>query len=175
LRFGFIGSIMPHKGAHVAVEAIRGIDPAKARLDIWGNPELLPDYASSLTVSSDPELIRLRGSFDDDRKAEVFANMDVLLVPSIGLESFGIVAREAMAAGVPVIASSIGALAELEIDDRCGALVAPGDADALRHWIERLMRQPELLVDWRESLPTVKTVAEHSAEVAAVYEEVLAG
>jgi glycosyltransferase involved in cell wall biosynthesis len=55
----------------------------------------------------------------------------VVVVPSIEPEPFGLVAAEAMAAGVPVIASRIGALPEIVDDDRTGLLVDPGDAGSL--------------------------------------------
>jgi glycosyltransferase involved in cell wall biosynthesis len=57
------------------------------------------------------------------------------LVPSLSAETFGLAAAEAMAAGLPVAASRIGAMPELIPDDR---LVAPGDAHALAAVIERL-------------------------------------
>jgi glycosyltransferase involved in cell wall biosynthesis len=57
--------------------------------------------------------VTLAGRFEEARKAAVFAAMDVLIVPSLGLESFGLVAREALHHCVPVLASRRGALLEL--------------------------------------------------------------
>jgi glycosyltransferase involved in cell wall biosynthesis len=61
----------------------------------------------------------------------VYEASDVVVVPSIEPEPFGLVAAEAMAAGLPVIASRIGALPEVVDDDRTGLLVDPGDATSL--------------------------------------------
>jgi glycosyltransferase involved in cell wall biosynthesis len=66
-----------------------------------------------------------------------------LVVPSLWFETFGLVAAEAMAHGIPVVASRIGALAELVEDGRTGSLFSPGDADELAEAMLRLWREPE--------------------------------
>lgn len=146
LRFGAIGSSLPHKGMHVASAAFEGIDAGKATLTVWGDPP-----------------------FEEERKPAIFAEMDVLIVPSLGLESFGLTAREAMHHGVPVLASDRGALPEMEY----GALFDPGDPASLRAWIERLIAEPEIVDRWAAALPEVKGMDEHAEEIEAVYEQVL--
>ncbi|HSS78687.1 MAG TPA: glycosyltransferase, partial [Thermoanaerobaculia bacterium] len=112
LRFGFIGSLLPHKGVHLAVAAFRGVDPARATLTVWGDPSISASYRAELEALASPA-VRFAGRFAEERREETFAGLDVLLIPSLGLESFGLVAREALAEGVPVLASRRGALAEL--------------------------------------------------------------
>ncbi|HEV3457592.1 MAG TPA: glycosyltransferase [Thermoanaerobaculia bacterium] len=200
LRFGVIGSMLPHKGIHVAVRAFAGVDPGAARLTLWGDPAISPAYARELAAlgadlgsfaptpaarlaSDSPGLpaVTLAGPFEEERKAEVFAALDVLIVPSLGLESFGLVAREAMHHGVPVLASRRGALAELFPDGEtagvggAGALFEPGDAADLRRWIDRLIAEPALLAGWRRRLPPVKSADEHAAEIEEIYLRLLAG
>ena len=162
LRFGFVGSVMPHKGLHVADEAFRGIDPSTATLHAWGNTSASPEYASALRSVS------FEGTFDERDKASVFASMDVLIVPSIGLESFGLAAREAMASGVPVIATADGALTE------SGAELFPSaDAAALRRIVLRFTESPELVDALSRKLPRPKSMAEHAEQIEAVYARVL--
>jgi glycosyltransferase involved in cell wall biosynthesis len=72
--------------------------------------------------------VRLVGRVDGEELGRLRAGAGIELVPSRMAESFGLSAAEAMAAGVPVVGSRIGALTELLPDD---ALVAPGDAIAL--------------------------------------------
>ncbi len=173
LRFGFIGSLLPHKGAHLAVAAFRGIDPARATLTLWGDPRVSPSYTAELEALASPA-VRFAGRFAEERRGETFAGLDVLLVPSLGLESFGLVAREALAEGVPVLASRRGALAELfAARPPCGALFDPEDPGELAAWIERLTADPGLVATWRDHQPPVKGMLEHAEEIEAVYERLL--
>jgi GT2 family glycosyltransferase len=200
LRCGVIGSILPHKGIHVAVAAFRGIDPRSARLTVWGDPAIDPGYARELAAlgarrggqagdaavpGPGDSAVTLAGPFEEACKAAVFAELDVLIVPSLGLESFGLVAREALHHGVPVIASRRGALPELFPDagphlapgggEGAGALFEPGDAADLRRWIDRLIADPEVLESWRRQVPPVKGADEHAEEIEKVYRAILAG
>jgi glycosyltransferase involved in cell wall biosynthesis len=171
LRFGVIGSILPHKGIHVAAAAFAGIDPAQARLAVWGDPSVDPAYTNALPG---PGTVELRGRFEEEQKAEVFAGLDALIVPSTGLESFGLVAREALHHGVPVLASDRGALPELFAgEEDYGALFDPEDPASLRAWVERSIADPGILDRWAAALPPVKGMDEHAEEIEEVYERVL--
>ena len=172
LRFGFVGALMPHKGAHVAVEAFRGVQPANARLRLWGDAGADPEYAERLLRAPGAKAVTLEGRFGEGEAARVFAEMDVLLVPSVGLESYGLVVDEAMAHGVPVVASRLGALPE-RFTEECGAFFPAGDAGALRDVVERLVARPETVARWRRALPRVRTLEDAAARIEEVYEEVL--
>ena len=173
LRFGYVGSIQPHKGVHVAVEAFRHVEAGLATLDVWGGLGIAQDYAELLRRRATPG-VTLRGRFDDEQKGEVFAAMDVLLLPSIGLESFGLVAREALAHGVPVIASRRGALEELfPADGHGGTWIEPGDVAGLRRRILELVEDPDTVRCWREAAPRVAGLDEHAEAIEQVYLDVL--
>jgi hypothetical protein len=87
--------------------------------------------------------IRPRGRVDDEVRTRLLAESDLLCAPSIEGESFGVVLVEAMAAGLPVVASAIPGYAEI-LPPGCGRLVAPGDAGALAAALEELLGDPEL-------------------------------
>jgi glycosyltransferase involved in cell wall biosynthesis len=72
---------------------------------------------------------------------EIVRSARVVVVPARSYETFGLVVIEAFAHGVPVVASRIGALAELVDDGETGALVAPGDTEELRKALG-LLAQP---------------------------------
>ncbi len=172
LRFGFIGALMAHKGAHVAVEAFRGMAPGAARLRLWGDAAADPAYVERLRGAAGRADVTLEGRFGEGETARVFAGMDVLLVPSVGLESYGLVVDEAMAHGVPVVASRLGALPE-RFDESCGAFFPAGDAEALRGIVERLVARPETVAEWRQALPRVRTLEDAARRIEEIYAEVL--
>jgi len=179
LRFGVIGSILPHKGIHVAVAAFRGVDPARATLQIWGDPHASASYTRELEALASPA-VRFASRFDEARRGEIFSGLDVLIVPSLGLESFGLVAHEALDAGVPVLASHRGALAELFAPapaPSCGALFDPEDPEELKSWIARLVEQPEIVAEWSATAanrPRIKDMDEHAEEIEEIYDWLLA-
>jgi glycosyltransferase involved in cell wall biosynthesis/GT2 family glycosyltransferase len=173
IRFGYVGSIAPHKGVHVAVDAMRGIDPSHASLHIWGDAGAFPDYAADLARCGNGAAIIFEGRFREEEKAQVFASMDVLLVPSIGLESFGLAAREAMTCGVPVVASAGGALSEMFAPGEGGEFFPVGDADALHSILRRVVEEPGIIDRWSSRIRPPKRNDVHAAEIEAVYESVL--
>ncbi len=67
----------------------------------------------------------------------IFAATDIFVMPSVA-ESFGMVAIESMASGVPIIAFKGTALEEIVVDGMTGRLVEQGDVEALRSAIEEL-------------------------------------
>ena len=75
--------------------------------------------------------------------APLLAAADVVVVPSLS-EAFGLTAAEALALGVPVVASSVGGLPDIVVDGETGLLVPAGDPQALAAAVARLLDDPEL-------------------------------
>ncbi len=84
------------------------------------------------------------GSWPHDLAIEALRRSLFTIAPSIWPEPFGLVALEAAAAGKAVIASNIGGLIDIVVDERTGILVPPGDREALGGAIERLAGDPAL-------------------------------
>ncbi len=76
--------------------------------------------------------------------SEIYRIADICVVPSIWEEPFGLVTLEAMACGVPVVASNIGGLKEIIIDEKTGLLFTPGDSDSLKEKLKRLISDQRL-------------------------------
>lgn len=130
-----------------------------------------PEQAT-LTKSA-PANARLLGRLDDIRP--LLAAADVCVIPS-RREGQGLTALEAMAAGVPLIASRVGGLADMLVDSETALLVPPSDPDALAAALSRLQSDRRLRAKLAEAaLPVVHSryaLAPMLDAVTAVYEEV---
>ena len=132
-RYALVASrLAPEKGIDVAIEACR---IAKLPLVIAGDG---PERAALRARAAGAE-VRFAGHVADAELVRLRAGASIALMPSRSAETFGLAAAEAMAAGVPVAASRVGALPELVGEE---GLVAPGDPDALAGAMARLIADP---------------------------------
>jgi len=81
---------------------------------------------------------------DNQRIAAIYEQIDVLVVPSVWPENSPVTIWEAMASGIPVIASDIGGISELVEHGITGLLAPPRDPRALADLIEQLVKDPDL-------------------------------
>ncbi len=169
-RFGYVGTIAPHKGVHVLLEAIRQSSRPDWTLDVVGRTDLDPEYGARLrALAGGDARIRFRGPVAPEEQAGLWESLDVLVVPSLWWENSPLTVLEALAAGVPVIASRTGGVPEV-LPAEAGILVPPGDVAALRAAIEGML-DGRLLADALEALP-LKTTGDGARELAALYAEV---
>jgi glycosyltransferase involved in cell wall biosynthesis len=123
-----VSRLAPEKGVDVAIDACR---MAGISLVIAGEG---PEHGALLERARGAS-VRFVGRVDDAELAELRAGAAIALAPSRSAETFGLAAAEAMAAGIPVAASRVGALPEL-VDEE--GLAPPGNAEALARAIARL-------------------------------------
>jgi len=153
-----IGGIEPRKGSLTLVEAfarLRRSAPERRPLLLIGGGATLFDYrdevdrfwarAHELGVADD---IRALGPLADGEVARAYRAADVLAFPSTR-EGFGLVPLEALAAGLPVVASDIDVLREFLADGENALLVPVGDAAALAGALHRVATQPGLAAGLR--------------------------
>jgi glycosyltransferase involved in cell wall biosynthesis len=131
-RVGYVGTLAPHKGVRALVEAFRGLAGPELTLDVFGSTTVHPAYVNELRAAAGGDRrIRFRGPFPEGEQHRVFAEIDVLAAPSLWWENSPLTVLEALATGLPVIASATGGVPELVEDGAAGILVPPGDVGAL--------------------------------------------
>jgi glycosyltransferase involved in cell wall biosynthesis len=117
--------------------------------------------------------ISLEGEADDRGLDAALAWADYLVVPSLWWENSPVTIQEAFAAGVPVIASRLGALEEKVRDGVSGLLFEPGSVADLVRVLRRTSDEPELLPRLRAGIPPIVTIADHAAQLEALYAQVI--
>lgn len=132
--FAFAGRFVPEKGLDVLVDASRmtGL-PIHVAGPAGSDPAQIMAQGVPVTITDGPQSL-----------ATVYRAARALVVPSLWFETFAIVAAEAMAHGVPVIASRIGALNDTVREGRTGLHFAPGDAADLARQMRRVWDDPAL-------------------------------
>ncbi|MEA2216978.1 MAG: hypothetical protein QOK19_2539 [Solirubrobacteraceae bacterium] len=159
-----VSRLAPEKGVDVAIDACR---IAGIPLRIAGDgPER--DALVARAAGAD---VRFLGSVGDRDLGTLRAGAAIALAPSRSAETFGIAAAEAMAAGLPVAASAVGALPELLEPE---ALVAPGDPRALAEAIGRLKADRKAGERGRARVGELCSPDAVARRLRTIYEEALA-
>jgi glycosyltransferase involved in cell wall biosynthesis len=170
-RFGFVGTLAPHKGPDVLVRAFRMLPTeVEATLSIHGSEKGYESYAADVRAfAGNDGRISFRGSFSRDELGSVLAEIDVLVVPSRWYENGPGVIFEAFAAGMPVIATDLGGMSEFVRPGKNGLLFALEDAEDLAGQLVKLAGDRDLLEHLRAGIEPVKTVGEFAGELIELY------
>jgi glycosyltransferase involved in cell wall biosynthesis len=149
MRLLFVGRLVPYKGCQDVLYALQQLikEWPGLELHIVGdgfNRSSLEQLVRTLGLH---DRIMFRGWLTGDELVRAYQCATMLVVPSHE-EAFGLVALEAMAAGTPVIATTVGAFPELIEHGRTGLLVKPQHPSQLAQQIDGLLRSPQ----WREAM-----------------------
>jgi glycosyltransferase involved in cell wall biosynthesis len=175
LRIGFLGSLIPVKGAHVLLEALERLPAAERdalEVTLHGPAKRDLSYAARLRELAAATGASLAGPLDRAGVGEFLRRTDLLVVPSLWFENQPLVVLEALAAGARVVASDLGGLVELVRPGHGGARFPAGDAAALSTLLGELARDPARL----EALgppARVPDLAEQHEAILAVHRELL--
>jgi phosphatidyl-myo-inositol alpha-mannosyltransferase len=140
----FVGRLDRRKGFPIAVAAFGRLARTRPELRLL----VAGDGPERSAVEALPTDLRRRvtmlGAVPNEAVPRYHATSDVYVGPAIGGESFGVVLVEAMAAGLPVVASDVPGYDEVVRDGVDGLLVPPGDADALADALGRVLDDPAM-------------------------------
>jgi D-inositol-3-phosphate glycosyltransferase len=149
----FVGRIQPLKGLPVAVGALAALGRPDAELVVVGGPSGAEGEAELAGVQAEArrlgvaDRIRWVPAQPHHLLSTYYRAADVVLVPSRS-ESFGLVALEAAACGVPVVATAVGGLLTLVEDGKTGLLVDRREPRAFASAVARVLHDPA----WQASL-----------------------
>jgi glycosyltransferase involved in cell wall biosynthesis len=167
LVIGYAGALMPHKGPHVLLEAVRRLGWEKTTIRLAG-PEGDSAYVAGLRETARGLNVEFLGPVSAVGMPAFLRSLDLLAMTSVWPENLPFVVLEAQAGGVPVVASRLAGVADQVGDERL--LFEPGSAEGLA---AALARARDGLAEIR--LGKVSTAEEMTAATEAVYSSALAG
>ncbi len=176
---GMVTRITPRKGQAAFLDAARLLSRAFPTLRFVLVGGALPAYeplrAQLHALAGEPPLAGRVVFLDEQPRhaiADLIQALDVLVVPTVDMEPFGLVLLEAMALGVPVVATR-GGPDDVVLEGETGWLVPPADPGAIAGAVARLLRDPIVARRFgragRLRVRTQFAIERHVAEVEAVY------
>lgn len=142
-----VGELIPRKNYYTAIEAIAQLDPSKIRYVICGQGELLSEiqaYANARGVGGSVIFLGYRNDIP-----QICSCADVFLHTSYQ-EGLPVAVMEAMASGIPIVASRIRGNVDLIEDGVNGFLCDPNDADGFADRIRKILDDPGLAEEFRK-------------------------
>jgi glycosyltransferase involved in cell wall biosynthesis len=154
LRVGYAGQWEPDKGIYHLLEAWQSVKASVTQAELclaggeklWKNvaeTEGSVDCSAKVRQMERDGMLSTVGAVPRHQMPAFWNSLSIAVVPSFH-EAFGLIAVEAMACGIPVVASAVGGLKEIVQDGQTGLLVPPGDAAALARAIVTLLTNEPL-------------------------------
>jgi glycosyltransferase involved in cell wall biosynthesis len=174
LRLLAIGTVTPRKAHDILVQALDMIRDLDWTCSIAGSLARDPETADALAQQIEgldlADRVRLLGEVSEAEAGALYAQADIFALASL-YEGYGMVFGEAMAHGLPIVATTGGAIPEA-VPEEAGYLVPPGDAEAFAAALSELIEQPairaELAAGARRAAARLPTWADAAAAIEAV-------
>jgi glycosyltransferase involved in cell wall biosynthesis len=177
LDFGFVGRVDSSKGLQIILKALELLPKdLNCVLHIYGGGQRVEEEAFFKKLVANykgrPE-VKQHGVVGREQLEDALAELDVLIVPSLVPEAFGLVVAEAQTAGRPVIVSNSGALPELVRDGVDGIIVRRNDPSALSAAMAALITAPDNVFSMAANSPTPFTIGEYVDELLVLYDKII--
>lgn len=147
IRIGIAKSLRPKYGVDVLIRAFHMLSNSHKNIEllIAGRGEFASKYRRLVSHLQLDEKVRFLGFIDHDKLPDFLRSIDIFAMPSISDgESFGVAAVEASSTGLPVVATRVGGVPEVVLDNKTGFLVERKNVRELAEAIEKLIVDPDL-------------------------------
>jgi len=166
LHVGFVGALIPTKGALLLLEAVERLGPGRVDVSLVGPAPPFHrqlDYPTRVEEAARKVGARILGPLSPSEVDAYLLTLDLVVVPSIWPENAPLIIREAHRVGRPVIGARVGGIPELIQAGQNGLLFSPGSVEALARELGALIDDPgrlALLAEgaWGTPLPALEEV-----------------
>lgn len=171
--FGYIGTILPHKGIHIVIDAVESLKNSNIKIKIYGNYFNEKSYFNSLRSKAlgDPRITFL-GEYKDEDVKTIMNNVDCILCPSVWWENSPLTVLTSLAYRVPVITIDVGGAAELVHNEINGFNFEIGDPKSLARILEKIAKNPSLINNIKNNIIRPRRVEEEAFEYKNIYENI---
>ncbi|MGE0037454.1 MAG: glycosyltransferase family 4 protein [Xanthobacteraceae bacterium] len=139
-----VGAVVPRKGYDLLIAALAQLKHLSWRLTIAGDrtrdPKTTREVEVAIARFDLADRIEMPGSVSDERLSSLYASADLFVLPS-RFEGYGMAYAEALAHGLPVVATNTGAIPDT-VPAEAGVLVPPDNVQALAASLARIIEQP---------------------------------
>ncbi len=168
-----MGRLDPTKGIHILIKALQVFPNLPINLDIYGVSQGASSsaYQQQLqTITANDPRISFKPPVAPENVISTLTDYDLLAVPSQWLETGPMVVLEAFAAGVPVIGSNLGGIAELVQHEVNGILVEPASVVAWSQQLQRLCQDRQLLMRLGAGIKSPQTMEAVATQMLSIYQ-----
>ena len=146
----FVGRVAPEKGLNILLRAVRRLS-GRVILKVAGDGPSMEDAARLTRELGLQERVDFLGWQSMEELNDLYRWCDMVVVPSVWPEPFGLVGLEAFSHGKPVVGFDVGGIPEWLDHEHTGLLVPVGDVEGLTQAMEKLLCDPELCARMGES------------------------
>ena len=150
LQLLFLGNVIPRKGLHIALKALKQLPTDQWKLTVIGDIHAEPSYARAINrqITRDglAKNVSFVGIVPDGELVDYMKVSHLLVMPS-SYEGYGIVYSESMGFGLPAIGTTDGAAWEIITHNREGFLIPRGDVVALTSYLKELSQNRQHLLE----------------------------
>ena len=169
VRLGHIGGLSQHKGSHLLRLALEAA-PFRNLEAVVIDHAMTPDERVEVVWGTTPTTIR--GPAEQDGVRALYGDFDVLVAPSIWPESYGLVSREALAMGLWVVASDLGALGEDLTEGENGFRIDVRDAKDLARVLALIDAEPDKFRASPTRRAAPRLASAQADDLVAIYRDV---
>jgi glycosyltransferase involved in cell wall biosynthesis len=169
IKFGFIGQIAAHKGTDILINAFCQLRKESAELHIFGPEDQDPEYMLELKRKAVGFAVFFNGTFPKEKMADIFSELDFLIIPSTWYENSPLVLLNSLASHTPVVVSNVEGMTEFVEEGKNGYIFSRGSVSDLFRVLKKIIDAPEKAREMSHTTEYTRTSKMMAEDVMAVY------